>query len=105
MKARFGLDEVELFKIPGEKYTETIRDRDQMAGEHFPHVYWDIVRRLSRPHHGRLFVIAAGTLAKFYAAIIRKHGGIALDLGSLVDGWLSIPSRPGYDSEFKAKAD
>jgi hypothetical protein len=99
MKAAFGLDEVELFKIPGEKYTENLRSADQMSGEHFPYVYWDIVRRLSVPHNGRVFMIAAGTLAKFYADTIKRHGGIALDLGSLVDGWLNISSRPGYGAE------
>jgi hypothetical protein len=101
MKQAFGLDEVELFKIPGEKYTEGLRDQEQMSGEHFPFVFWDIVRRLSVPHDGRVFMIAAGTLAKFYADVIRKNGGIALDLGSLVDGWLNISSRPGYDSSMK----
>ena len=101
MKAAFGLEEVELFKIPGEKYTAGMRDHDQMSGEHFPFVFWDIVRRLSRPHNGRVFMIAAGTLAKFYADVIKRNGGIALDLGSLVDGWLNISSRPGYDSSMK----
>lgn len=101
MKAAFGLEEVELFKIPGEKYTGDLRDPDQMSGEHFPFVFWDIIRRLSRPHEGRVFLIAAGTLAKFYAATIKRHGGVALDLGSLVDGWLNISSRPGYGSSMK----
>lgn len=101
MKAAFGLEEVELFKIPGEKYTAGLRDADQMSGEHFPTVFGDIVQRLSRPHDGRVFMIAAGTLAKFYADAIKAHGGIALDLGSLVDGWLNISSRPGYDSRMK----
>jgi hypothetical protein len=103
MKAAFGLSEVELFKIPGEKYTAGMRDQDQMSGEHFPFVFWDIIRRLSVPHNGRVFMIAAGTLAKFYADTIKRHGGIALDLGSLVDGWLNISSRPGYDSSMQLK--
>lgn len=101
MKAAFGLQEVDLFKIPGEKYTENLRSAEQMSGEHFPYVFWDIVRRLSVPHNGRVFMIAAGTLAKFYADVIKRHGGIALDLGSLVDGWLNISSRPGYDSSMQ----
>jgi hypothetical protein len=99
MKAAFGLQQVELFKIPGEKYTASLRTPDQMQGEHFPAVFDDIVRRLSLPHDGRVFVIAAGTLAKFYADVIKRHGGIALDLGSLVDGWLDVRSRPAYGAE------
>ena len=97
LRSRFGLDNVELFKIPGERYSQTLLSGEALAGEHFPFVYWEIVRRLSQPHNGRVFLIAAGTLAKFYAAVIKRHGGIALDIGSLVDGWMKIASRPGYD--------
>lgn len=97
LQDRFGLNQVELFKIPGERYSETLLSADALAGVHFPYVFWDIARRLSVPHNGRVFLIAAGTLAKFYAAIIKRHGGIALDIGSLVDGWMRIASRPGYD--------
>jgi hypothetical protein len=99
LKARFALDSVELFKIPGERYSKALRSEEALSGIHFPYVYWDIVQRLSRPHHGRVFLIAAGTLAKFYAAVIKRHGGIALDIGSLVDGWMRIASRPGYDTQ------
>ena len=97
LRSRFGLESVELFKIPGERYSQTLLSGEALAGEHFPFVYWEIVRRLSQPHNGRVFLIAAGTLAKFYAAVIKRHGGIALDIGSLVDGWMKIASRPGYD--------
>jgi hypothetical protein len=97
LKARFALEDVELFKIPGERYSQTLLSGEALAGVHFPFVYWDIVRRLSQPHNGRVFLIAAGTLAKYYAAVIKRYGGIALDIGSLVDGWMKIASRPGYD--------
>jgi hypothetical protein len=99
LRARFGLDSVELFKIPGERYSQALRSQEALSGVHFPFVYWEIVQRLSQPHHGRVFLIAAGTLAKFYAAVIKRHGGIALDIGSLVDGWMRIASRPGYDAQ------
>ena len=99
LTSRFALENVELFKIPGERYSQTLLSSEALAGVHFPFVYWDIVRRLSQPHNGRVFLIAAGTLAKFYAAVIKRNGGIALDIGSLVDGWMKIASRPGYDGE------
>ena len=99
LEARFALENVELFKIPGERYSQTLLSSEALAGVHFPFVFWDIVRRLSQPHNGRVFLIAAGTLAKFYAAVIKRNGGIALDIGSLVDGWMNIASRPGYDAK------
>ena len=99
LKARMGLEEVEFMPVPREYTAPHLRGRDgdHVDGEAFPAVFDDMLRRLSQPHEGRVFVIAAGTLGKFYAATIKRHGGVALDLGSLVDGWMRLPSRAGYD--------
>jgi hypothetical protein len=48
-----------------------------------------------------LFLVAGGLLGKFYTATIRRHGGIALDVGSLVDAWTGRHTRPGYDDKLK----
>ena len=98
VRQRFGLDEVELFRIPAERYSAGVRDAASLAGVHFPHAFHDITRRLSTPQHGRVVLIAAGTLAKFYAQTVKRHGGIALDIGSLADAWMNIASRPGYEA-------
>lgn len=36
---------------------------------------------------GRVFLIAAGLLGKHYCNIIKLQGGIALDIGSVLDSW------------------
>lgn len=96
IRARFGLEEVEMIPVPREYSAPHLRADDHVEGEAFPAAYDQVLRRLSQPHEGRVFIVAAGTLGKFYAAAIKRHGGIALDLGSLVDGWMRLPSRADY---------
>jgi hypothetical protein len=43
---------------------------------------------------GMLFLVGGGLYGKLYCQLIKDQGGIALDLGSLFDAWLGIPSRP-----------
>lgn len=43
---------------------------------------------------GMLVLVGAGIYGKLYCQLIKDQGGIALDLGSLFDAWLGIPSRP-----------
>jgi tetratricopeptide (TPR) repeat protein len=94
---KLGLEEVEFLPVPREYTAPHLRGADHMEGEAFPGAYDDTMRRLSQAHHGRVFIVAAGTLGKFYAAAIKRHGGVALDLGSLVDGWMRLPSRADYN--------
>jgi hypothetical protein len=48
---------------------------------------------ISVPFPGACYLIGAGLLGKIYADRIRQLGGIAIDIGALVDGWVGINSR------------
>lgn len=77
---------------------------------HIPDMYRDIppgevpsdyVARLCDPLQdqlvdcpGMLFLVGAGLFGKAYCQLIKSQGGIALDLGSLLDAWVGIGSRP-----------
>jgi len=37
--------------------------------------------------NGKLFLVGAGFLGKIYCDLIKRHGGIALDVGSMMDRW------------------
>ena len=53
---------------------------------HYPVVYrqtLDWIDDQAAP--GRLFLVGAGLLGKLYCAAIRRRGGVAIDVGSLVD--------------------
>jgi len=43
---------------------------------------------------GMLYLVGGGLYGKLYCQLIKSQGGMALDLGSLFDAWLGIPSRP-----------
>ncbi len=95
---KFGIPNVDLIKIPSETYAPHLYGEKHLRKSlHYPHAFWPTVQKLSVPHNGHVFLIAAGTFGKYYASIIKRFGGIALDLGSLVDGWMKMVSRPGYD--------
>lgn len=50
---------------------------------------------------GMLYLVGGGLYGKLYCQLIELQGGIALDLGSLFDAWLGIPTRPAiYQSMF-----
>ena len=59
--------------------------------------YREILRDLVVPEPGAIFLVAAGLLGKVYCARIHELGGIAIDIGSLADGWMGYgrDTRPG----------
>lgn len=91
---RFGVA-VDLHKIPGEQLMAAEIGAEATAGEHFPTVFEEVMRALAQPLDGRLFLVSGGLLGKFYCDRIRSSGGVALDIGSLVDLWLGYRTRPG----------
>jgi hypothetical protein len=98
LRDSYGLEEVALYRIPGEQGSARALGPEAAAGTHFPDAYAKVMAELERPHHGRLFLVAGGILGKFYAATIKRHGGVALDIGSVVDGWARRSTRPGMDA-------
>ena len=43
---------------------------------------------------GMIFLVGGGLFGKTYCQLIKSQGGIALDVGSLLDAWVGIASRP-----------
>jgi len=101
IKERFSLDEANLLLIPAEEGSRHVLGDHAAKGVHYPVAFERILAELSMPHHGRLFLVAGGLLGKFYCATIRANGGIALDIGSLVDAWTGHQTRPGYDERMR----
>lgn len=54
---------------------------------HYPREYEAIARSIKVPHRGAVVLVAAGYLGKYYCAIVKQRGGIALDIGSIFDSW------------------
>ena len=47
---------------------------------------------------GMVFLVGGGLYGKLYCGLIKSQGGVALDLGSLLDAWAGIHSRPAVYS-------
>jgi|GEM_PF-5333639 len=60
---------------------------------HFPDIYHKLCSEIKVAYPGEVFLVAAGFLGKFYCKIIKDKGGIALDVGSVVDYWLGYITR------------
>jgi uncharacterized membrane protein len=66
-----------------------------MTESHFPLAFDRTIARLEREGAAaRVWLVAAGYLGKLYCDTIRSAGAIALDVGSIVDGWCGTVTRP-----------
>ena len=57
------------------------------------------MQRLDDIEPGTLILVAAGVLGKIYCDKIKSKGGIALDIGSILDMWATIPSRKRFTKQ------
>jgi hypothetical protein len=80
----FDLKECKHIKIPGH---QSFMKTNEL---HYPVVYKDVIKKINVVHQGDLFFVAAGYLGKYYCNYIKNNGGIAIDIGSIFDGWSGI---------------
>jgi hypothetical protein len=99
IEERFCIENVELIKIPGEgAYRALIGDQHDVR-LHFPDVFNEVKAAIKgRDLTGHVFLVSAGFLGKFYCAYIKEQGGVAIDTGSIVDGWMGVNTRPGMET-------
>jgi len=98
IEARTGARVDFIHLVPEEKASAGILGSNGVRRRHFPVVYNEIVSNLrSESQQGRVWLVAAGILGKRYCAEIRARGGIALDVGSIVDAWLGKATRPTFE--------
>jgi len=98
--------DVHFIEIPGERLRVSCGGDTTVqtnASSHFPARFKEVLDEISASVvPGSLWLIGAGFLAKLYCMRIRDLGGVALDLGSLVDVYCGINTR-GFSKEFCAR--
>ena len=88
--------DVEFIPIPGERPRVTeVGDTSVLpeASNHYPVRYKQVIDNIdlsAKP--GSLWLIGAGLLAKLYCMRVRNNGGVAVDLGSMVDLYAGVNS-------------
>lgn len=66
-----------------------------VAEPHWPTGYARMMARIEGVGPGDLVLVGAGVLGKAYVAGAARRGAVALDMGSVFDGWVGIISREG----------
>ena len=66
------------------------------ARSHFRDAFESVNAAIDTITPGEVVIVAAGFLWKYYCLHIKRQGGIALDLGSLVDLWMGYATRPAF---------
>ena len=87
--------ECELIRI-----TPQFSDSNYKVNNH-PDLYSGIVSSIKNKAKDNLWFVGAGFYGKSYCNEIKKHGGIAIDIGSVLDAWLGIKSRGCWKDEDK----
>lgn len=71
---------------------------------HYPEHFERIKSSINVEYNGMPYLVAAGLIGKGYCAEIQQQGGIALDIGALIDCWDGRYSRPKViESRFTVK--
>jgi len=84
-----GVKDVRWYPVPSEaKYVKPI-------AQHYPQRHNELIEELERDVNlGDLFFVGAGPNGKVYCDVIKQQGGIAIDIGSVMDGWARVETRP-----------
>lgn len=83
--------EVNVIKIPEENrfLTSSITN-----GIHYPERFYEIENEIKNTvQEGCVVLVGAGILGKIYCSMVKKAGGIAIDVGSLMDAIADVDSR------------
>lgn len=89
LAALYAIPEIEVMAIP----EEAAFARKSLERPHFPGRYLELRRELGEFPAGTVAIIGAGVCGKVYAEDIRRRGGIAFDLGSILDLWAGKATR------------
>jgi hypothetical protein len=100
----FGVGYSDLIKTYGEHLARLSMNE---AGDHtqpgrrFLEHHLDVRAKLTAIRAGELYLVAAGIFGKIYCDLIKRQGGIALDIGSVADIWMNVGTRTFSEEERK----
>ncbi len=99
LNERFGVAVRDHIKIsPEHKYTRMFSLDGDPGDRIFPNRYAKILDEIA-PEPGEVWLVAAGFLGKPMCNKIKARGGIAIDVGSIVDIWQGFNTRNKVNSE------
>lgn len=99
LREKAGIDVTVFFSVPEEHQYKETASSDQLQVRHFPDVFHHIDDCLRVEFPGQIFLIGAGHLGKYYCHLVKQGGGIAIDVGSLLDKWAGLTTRGIHKQE------
>ena len=95
MRHRYGFEPGIVLTIP----PQAVNIKGTPDEVHYPDRYQQICHALNQDLSGHTFLVGAGLLGKMYCAKIKQSGGIAIDIGSLIDVLIGHSVRPWHSAE------
>lgn len=96
---KFGFEEVVFHKTPGEALV-----REGANQEPFDSWHGRITAELADARPGLLYLVGAGVVGKIYCDMIKKAGGVVLDIGAVADVWMKATATREWDRDVGALA-
>lgn len=62
-------------------------------GQRFLASHQEVCHRFAEVRAGELYLVAAGIFGKIYCDLIKRQGGVAVDIGSVADIWMGVSTR------------
>jgi hypothetical protein len=96
LRETFSIERISLVQTGGElkaRESEHGNAESSTSGEQFLSDHHETLGKLGDIEAGELYLVAAGIFGKIYCDIIKRNGGIAIDIGSVVDIWMNVATR------------
>jgi hypothetical protein len=97
LRARFGIGTAANFVIAPRSATARVLRKLTADTRTLPEMVRDVLTAMGDTPRGRLVIVGAGYLGKWICDEARARGGVALDLGSIVDYWVGLKTRSYLD--------
>lgn len=92
IRDRFHIPEVNMFFLPPQH--RPYKGKVMTTTPHFPARFVYLRNTIFEMDiKNKVFLVGAGGLGKIYCKWIKQKGGIALDIGSIFDGWAGLQTR------------
>ena len=92
LKEKFNIEYVKGFHLPPQH--TPFKGKVLTNDSHYPYMY-NFIKAWLEIHdlRNKVWLVGAGGLGKIYCTWIKEAGGIALDIGSIFDGWKGLVTR------------
>lgn len=81
---------VEFIRIPSEN--NPLTRKISIKESHYPQVFFKTLDECKNMK-GKVVLVAGGAFGKIYCDAIKQAGGVAIDIGSLLDNWMGLRTR------------